>query len=67
MPIVQALDETATVMSLPDYLNTLGTIITKMIEWVVQVLGTITSNPILLVPFGIIATFTAIKVLKKIF
>ena len=56
-----------TVMSLSDYLSTLGTIITAVIGWVVQVLTTITSNPILLVPFGVIATFTAIKILKKIF
>ena len=55
------------VMSLSDYLTTLGSIITAMIGWVVQVLTTITSNPILLVPFGVIATFTAIKLLKKIF
>ena len=56
-----------TVMGLSDYLSTLGTIITAVIGWVVQVLTTITSNPILLVPFGIVATYTAIKLLKKIF
>ena len=59
--------ETTAVMGLSDYLSTLGTIISSMISWVVQVLTTITSNPILLVPFGVIATFTAIKLLKKIF
>ena len=64
--MVQVLDGVA-VMSLSDYLTTLGSIITAMIGWVVQVLTTITSNPILLVPFGVIATFTAIKLLKKIF
>ena len=68
MGLVQMLDaSTPSVMSLSDYLSTLGTIISKMIEWVVQVLTTITSNPILLVPFGVVATFTAIKILKKIF
>ena len=56
-----------TVMGLSDYLSTLGTIITAVISWVVQVLTTITSNPILLVPFGVTATYTAIKILKKIF
>ena len=56
-----------TVMGLSDYLSTLGTIITAVIGWVVQVLTTITSNPILLVPFGVVATYTAIKLLKKIF
>lgn len=56
-----------TVMGLSDYLSTLGTIITAVIGWVVQVLTTITSNPILLVPFGVTATYTAIKILKKIF
>ena len=68
MGLVQMLDaSTPSVMSLSDYLSTLGTVISKMIEWVVQVLTTITSNPILLVPFGVVATFTAIKILKKIF
>ena len=56
-----------TVMSLADYLSTLGQVITAVIGWVVQVLTTITSNPILLVPFGVTATYTAIKILKKIF
>jgi hypothetical protein len=55
------------VMSLDTYLTTLGTIITKVFSWVVDALGVITGNPILLVPFGVIAVFTVIKVLKKIF
>lgn len=59
--------EQATVMTLATYLDTLGTIITKVFEWVVKALGVITSNPILLVPFGILAVYTVIKVLKKIF
>ena len=67
MPIFMMADVENTVMSLSDYLSTIGTIVTKMIQWVVQVLTTITSNPILLVPFGVIATMTAIKILKKIF
>lgn len=57
----------ATVMTLATYLETLGTIITKVFEWVVDALKVITSNPILLVPFGIMAVYTVIKVLKKIF
>ncbi len=57
----------ATVMGLPEYLTTLGTIVSKVIEWAVQVLTTMTSNPIMLVPFGVIAVFTSIKVLKQIF
>ena len=61
------MESTPVVMGLSDFLTTLGSIITAMIGWVVQVLSTITSNPILLVPFGVIATFTAIKILKKIF
>lgn len=56
-----------TVMTLATYLETLGTVITKVFEWVVKALGVITSNPILLVPFGIMAVYTVIKVLKKIF
>ena len=56
----------ATVMNLATYLETLGTVITKVFEWVVDALGVITSNPILLVPFGIMAVYTVIKVLKKI-
>ena len=55
------------VMTLAQYLETLGTIITQVFKWVVEALGVITSNPILLVPFGIIAVFTVIKVLKQIF
>ena len=54
-------------MTLATYLETLGSIVTAVIGWVVQVLTTITSNPILLVPFGVTATYTAIKILKKIF
>ena len=57
----------ATVMTLATYLETLGTVITKVFEWVVKALGVITSNPILLVPFGIMAVYTVIKVLKIIF
>lgn len=58
---------TTSVMTLETYLTTLGTIITSLFEWVVDVLGIITSNPILLVPFGVIAAMTTIKILKKIF
>ena len=57
----------AEVMTLDTYLTTLGTIITAVIGWAVDVLEVITSNPILLVPFGVIAVFTAIKVLKQVF
>ena len=67
MPVFMMAEVENTVMSLSDYLSTIGTIVTKMIQWVVQVLTTITSNPILLVPFGVVATMTAIKILKKIF
>lgn len=56
-----------TVMTLETYLTTLGTIISQLFNWVVDVLGIITSNPILLVPFGVIAAFTSVKLLKKIF
>lgn len=56
-----------TVMTLEQYLETLGTIITEVFSWCVEAMGVITSNPILLVPFGVIAVFTTIKVLKKIF
>ena len=54
-------------MSLDTYLTTLGTIITAVFGWCVQALGVITQNPIMLVPFGVIAVFTSIKVLKQIF
>lgn len=54
-------------MELATYLTTLGTIVTAVIGWAVKFLGVMTSNPILLVPFGVIAVFTSIKVLKKIF
>lgn len=57
----------ATAMDLATYLETLGTIVTQIINWAVQVLTTMTSNPIMLVPFGVIAVFTSIKVLKQIF
>lgn len=56
-----------TVMTLPEYLTTLESIITAIFGWVVKALETITSNSILLVPFGVIAVFLVIKVLKKIF
>lgn len=61
------LDGSPAVMNLSTYLETLGTIVTQVLTWVVQALGVITSNPILLVPFGVIAVFTVIKVLKSIF
>jgi len=54
-------------MTLENYLSTIGTIVTQFFEWVVDALGVITSNPILLVPFGAIAVFTVIKILKMIF
>ena len=54
-------------MGLDTYLTTLGTIITAVFGWCVQALGVITQNPIMLVPFGVIAVFTSIKVLKQIF
>lgn len=57
----------ATVMTLATYLDTLKTIITVVFGWVVDALGVITSNPILLVPFGIIACYTTVKLLKTIF
>ena len=56
-----------TVMTLATYLETLGAIVTAVFKWVVDVLGIITSNPILLVPFGVMACYTAVKILKKIF
>ncbi len=59
--------EAAAAMDLTTYLSTLGTIVTQIINWAVQVLTTMTSNPIMLVPFGVIAVFTSIKVLKQIF
>ncbi len=59
--------DNAAVMTLSEYLTTLGSIITAVFGWVVDALKVITSNPILLVPFGVIAVFTTIKVLKKIF
>lgn len=57
----------AAVMDLTTYLTTLGQIITAVTGWAVDFLEVLTTNPILLVPFGVIAVFTAIKVLKKIF
>lgn len=65
--MVVSLAAESSVMNLDTYLTTLGTIINAVIGWVVDMLGVITSNPILLVPFGVIAVFTSIKVLKKIF
>lgn len=56
-----------TAMTLATYLEKLGTIITAVFGWVVDALKVITTNEILLVPFGIIAVMTTIKVLKKIF
>lgn len=56
-----------TAMTLETYLSTIGTIVTQLFTWVVDALGVITSNPILLVPFGAIAVFTVIKILKMIF
>ena len=56
-----------TAMTLAEYLTTLGTIITAVFGWVVDALGVITGNAILLVPFGVIACFTTLKILRKIF
>lgn len=57
----------ADIMTLDTYLTTLGTIIKAVVGWAVDMLEVMTTNPILLVPFGVIAVFTSIKVLKKIF
>lgn len=54
-------------MELATYLTTIGTIVTQFFTWVVDALEVITSNPILLVPFGAIAVYTVIKILKMIF
>ena len=64
--ILQIATETVT-MNLTTYLSTLGTIISSVTGWAVNFLEVLTTNTILLVPFGVIAVFTAIKVLKKIF
>lgn len=64
--ILQIADATVT-MTLSTYLETLGTIISSVTSWAVSFLEVLTTNAILLVPFGVIAVFTAIKVLKKIF
>lgn len=56
-----------TTMTLETYLTTIGSIVTQFFTWVVDALGVITSNPILLVPFGAIAVYTVIKILKMIF
>lgn len=61
------LGDVATPMDLSTYLSTLGTIVTQFMTWAVNVLTTMTSNPILLVPFGAVAVFTAIRILKQIF
>lgn len=65
--ILQIANDVSTTMSLSTYLDTLGTIVSAVTGWAVKFLEVMTSNPILLVPFGVIAVFTAIKVLKKIF
>lgn len=65
--ILQILTDVSSTMSLSTYLETLGTIVSSVTGWAVSFLGVMTSNSILLVPFGVIAVFTAIKVLKKIF
>ena len=59
--------QTLAAMELATYLTTIGSIVTQFFTWVVDALGVITSNPILLVPFGAIAVFTVIKILKMIF
>lgn len=56
-----------TAMTLETYLTTIGSIVTQFFTWVVDALGVITGNPILLVPFGAIAVYTVIKILKMIF
>ena len=65
--ILQIADDVSTSMSLSTYLDTLGTIVSAVTGWAVDFLEVLTTNQILLVPFGVIAVFTAIKVLKKIF
>lgn len=57
----------AEAMTLETFLTTLGSIVTAFIGYAVDILGVITSNPILLVGIGVITTFTAIKLIKKIF
>lgn len=54
-------------MTLEVYLTTLGSVITAVFTWVVDVIGVITGNPILLVPFGVAAAYTSVKLLRSIF
>ena len=65
--ILQVAADVTTTMGLSTYLETLGTIVSSVTSWAVSFLEVLTTNTILLVPFGVIAVFTAIKVLKKIF
>lgn len=57
----------ATVMTLETFLTTITTIITQVTNWVVTMLGVITSNPILLLSCGVAMTATVIGFLKRIF
>jgi len=54
-------------MTLEQFITTLGTIINAVIGWVVDLLGVITSNPILLFSCGVAMTATAIGFLRRIF
>ena len=65
--ILQVATDVTTTMGLSTYLEPLGTIVSSVTSWAVSFLEVLTTNTILLVPFGVIAVFTAIKVLKKIF
>lgn len=56
-----------TVMTLEVFIETLGTIITAVLGWVVDILGVITSNPILLFSCGVAMAATTIGFLRRIF
>lgn len=48
-------------------LTTLGTIITQLLSWVGNVVTTITSNDLLLIPFAIFAVGAAIGLFSRLF
>lgn len=54
-------------MTLEQFISTLGTIITAVCGWVVDMLGIITGNPILLFSCGVAMTATVIGFLRRIF
>lgn len=62
------LTETATTTtSISSVLEMLGTVVTWLFSQIASVVSIVMSNPLLLIPIGVVMTYTIISVFKRLF